>query len=570
MRTLVTGASGFLGGRLAQILACRGEEVTVLARARADLRHLDGYPIRVARGALSDRAALQDAVRDRTHVFHCAAHSSDWGPRAVFEEANVAGVANLLSAARRVRGLERFVHVSTTDVYGYPRVPCEESHPAVDSGLPYNSTKCAGEALVWAAWRDGLPVTVIRPATIYGPRSKDFAVEIAKHIRAGSMLVIDGGRAPGGFAYVDTVAEAMIAAAASPETMGRAYNIADGTGATWRAYVDKLAGGLGLRRPWLNLPLRVALPLARAMEKVHGALRLPGRPLLTSHAVLLFARNQEYPTAAALRDFGFAPAIGFEEGVASHGGMAEKPDPVTTLPIEPVSATPPHRTAHPLMRQSWRELTFLHWPYEPSAVRSLVPAALELDLYDGAAWVGLVPFIVADLTLPRAPALPWASTFPETNVRTYVVDRLGRRGVWFFSLDAARLHAVVGARTAYALPYFWARMKVRREGNSVRYTSRRLFGPAARSDISILTGDPIPNQSELEVFLTARFRLYAARFGRLLKADVEHAPWPLQCATVERLDQNLIQAAGLPSPAGEPLAHFSRRIDVMVAAVSLV
>ena len=250
--------------------------------------------------------------------------------------------------------------------------------------------------------------------------------------------------------------------------------------------------------------------------------------------------------------------------------MAEKPDAVTIVHIEPVSATSPHRIAHPLMRQSWRELTFLHWPYEPSAVRSLVPPALELDLFDGAAWVGLVPFIVADLTLPRAPALPWASTFPETNVRTYVIDRHGRRGVWFFSLDAARLHAVIGARIAYALPYFWARMNVRREGNSVPYTSSRLFGPAARSDISILTGDPIPDPSELEVFLTARFRLYAARFGRLLKADVEHAPWPLQRARVERLDQDLIQAAGLPPPVGEPLAHFSRNVDVLVAAPSRV
>ncbi len=157
---------------------------------------------------------------------------------------------------------------------------------------------------------------MIRPATIYGPRSKDFAVEIAKHIRAGSMLVIDGGRAPGGFAYVDSVVEAMLAAATSPDTVGRAYNIADGTGATWRAYVDELARGLGFRRPWLNLPSSVALPLARAMEAAHGALRLPGRPLLTRHAVLLFARNQEYPTDAARRDFGFAPAVSFEEGVA--------------------------------------------------------------------------------------------------------------------------------------------------------------------------------------------------------------------------------------------------------------
>jgi nucleoside-diphosphate-sugar epimerase len=249
-------------------------------------------------------------------VFHCAACSSDWAPRRVFEEANVTGVSNLLAAARRAGGIARFVHVSTTDVYGYPHEPCAESHPAVDAGLPYNSTKCAGEALVWAAAREGLPVTVIRPATIYGPRSKDFAVEIAKHIRAGSMLVIDHGRAPGGFAYVDNVAGAMIAAAEAGATAGRAYNIADGTGATWRMYVDALADGLGRRRPWLDLPSAIALPLARTMEAVHGALHLPGRPLLTRHAVLLLSRNQEYPADAARRDFGFAPAISLKEGIA--------------------------------------------------------------------------------------------------------------------------------------------------------------------------------------------------------------------------------------------------------------
>ncbi len=240
------------------------------------------------------------------------------------------------------------------------------------------------------------------------------------------------------------------------------------------------------------------------------------------------------------------------------------------MPLEPVSATPPHHIAHPVMRQSWQELTFLHWRYRPAVVRPLVPSALGLDLYDGAAWIGLVPFIVAGLTLPRTPALPWASTFPETNVRTYVVDRHGRRGVWFFSLDAARLHAVIGARTAYALPYFWARMNVRREGNSVTYASRRLCGRAARSDIRISMGDPIPDPGELEVFLTARFRLYAARFGRLLRPTWSILHGRCSAPPSSACDQDLVQAAGLPPPAGEALAHFSRRIDVLVAAPARV
>src|SRR5436305_11668570 len=144
------------------------------------------------------------------------------------------------------------------------------------------------------------------------------------------------------------------------------------------------------------------------------------------------------------------------------------------MTIEPVSAVAPHRV-RPVMRQTWRDLTFLHWPYDPAIVRRLVLSELALDLYDGAAWVGLVPFMLTGLTLPHSPGIPWLSDFPETNVRTYVVDAAGRRGIWFFSLDAARLHAVLGARATYGLPYYWSAMNVIRGAESVRYLTHRLI-----------------------------------------------------------------------------------------------
>src|SRR4051812_46149326 len=125
---------------------------------------------------------------------------------------------------------------------------------------------------------------------------------------------------------------------------------------------------------------------------------------------------------------------------------------IDNMAIEPLSAVPQEPVRRPVMRQRWENLTFLHWRYRVADVRPLLPAGLEPDVYDGEAWVGLVPFRVRGLTLPKAPAVPWLSTFPETNVRTYVIDRTGRRGVWFFSLDAARLPAVAGARLLYGLP----------------------------------------------------------------------------------------------------------------------
>jgi uncharacterized protein YqjF (DUF2071 family) len=232
---------------------------------------------------------------------------------------------------------------------------------------------------------------------------------------------------------------------------------------------------------------------------------------------------------------------------------------------EPISPAPLEPVRRPVMRQSWRDLTFLHWRYGVEDVRRVVPASLELDVCDGSAWVGLVPFSVAGLTLPKAPAVPWLSNFAETNVRTYVVDPTGRRGVWFFSLDAARLAAVIGARSWYALPYYWSKMRVRCDGKSASYSSARRHGPRAASHVEIEIGERLDVQDELEVFLTARFRLYALRAGRLWRADVEHPVWPLQRARAERIDDTLVTAAGLPEPRGEPLVHFARTIDVLVS-----
>src|SRR5215471_9102332 len=153
MPVLVTGASGFLGGRLTQILLNRGAGVRILARPAADLRHLAVDKLEVVPGSLADMESLTRAVRGVTEIFHCAACSTDWAPRRVFHEANVTGVENLLRAVRQASKLTRFLHVSSTDVYGYPRSPCDESGALTDAGLPYNRTKCLGEQRVWEAAR---------------------------------------------------------------------------------------------------------------------------------------------------------------------------------------------------------------------------------------------------------------------------------------------------------------------------------------------------------------------------------------------------------------------------------
>jgi oxidoreductase len=305
-----------LGGRLAEMLVERGEAVRILARATSDLRHLSHLQIQIVRGDLGDAAALAEAMRGVRVVYHCAACSTDWAASATYLAANVAGTRTMLDAAVRADTIERFLHVSTTDVYGYPRVPCDESAPMRDVGLPYNRTKIQGEEAVWRAHREhGLPVTVVRPASIYGPRGTAFVTDIAALLRDGWMALVDGGRARGGFAYVDNVAAAMMDAAASAATVGRAYNICDGTNTTWREYTNTLADALGYRRPRLVLPFPAAMAMAGTMEAPFGLLKLRGRPLLTRHAVYLLARDQEYLAARAREDFGFVPRVSFAEGI---------------------------------------------------------------------------------------------------------------------------------------------------------------------------------------------------------------------------------------------------------------
>jgi uncharacterized protein YqjF (DUF2071 family) len=232
-----------------------------------------------------------------------------------------------------------------------------------------------------------------------------------------------------------------------------------------------------------------------------------------------------------------------------------------------ISPFAPRRVERPVMFQRWRWLTFLHWRYEPEAIRRILPRQVKLDTFDGSAWVSLTPFLLSGLRPPGAPPLPWLSRFPETNVRTYVRGEDGERGVWFFTLEADRFTTVAGARALYRLPYRWADMRVRGSDRIIEYESRRRwpFG-SAHTSITIQRGERIA-AGELENFLTARYRLYTLCGKRLAFAQIEHEPWPLESARVLRLDQNLIEQSGVPRAFGEPMAHYSADLQVRIGAL---
>jgi hypothetical protein len=218
------------------------------------------------------------------------------------------------------------------------------------------------------------------------------------------------------------------------------------------------------------------------------------------------------------------------------------------------------------MLQRWEQLTFLHWPFEPAEVQRLLPAGLRAETFGGAAWVGLVPFFMR-VSGGTGQHLPWLSDFCETNVRTYVRDAAGRSGIWFFSLDAARLAAVSVARATYRLPYFWSSMRLTRAGQEISYDCRRRWpGPPATSHVRISIGAPYltAELDERDHFLTARWLLFSVTGTRQRHALARHQPWPLHRADVLACDDQLLTAAGLPRPAGQPLAHYSPGVDVRI------
>ena len=213
-------------------------------------------------------------------------------------------------------------------------------------------------------------------------------------------------------------------------------------------------------------------------------------------------------------------------------------------------------------RQSWRDLLFAHWPIDAVLLRGLIPPGLEVDEFDGTAWIAVVPFRMTGVMRRPFPDLPWISAFPELNVRTYVT-RDGRPGVWFLSLDAPNPLAVWAAQRFFHLPYFRAATSFRPDGDWIRYRSARdnvEFAGSYRPRSSVYQS----TAGTLEQWLTERYCLYAqAPSGSLWRNDVHHVPWPLQKAEAAIEVNTMLAPFGL-APAGLPLLHFSPRVDVVM------
>jgi uncharacterized protein YqjF (DUF2071 family) len=233
------------------------------------------------------------------------------------------------------------------------------------------------------------------------------------------------------------------------------------------------------------------------------------------------------------------------------------------------SAEAEEQVRFPVLRGGWLTISFLHWRHDADVIQAMLPDGLEVDRYDGSAWVSMTPFLMADqrpLFLPTAGRL---GTFPETNLRTYVRGPGSREGIWFFSLEVASAAMVLSARAFAGVPYHRGSLSLDESDGVMTYAGVRRGGsPAYR--VVVRPGAPV-EASDHDVWLTGRWRAYTRHVGRLFETRITHEPWPLRAATVVELQQTLTSAAGLPEAAGEPMVHYSDGVrDVRIGVSRIV
>jgi len=318
---LITGASGFVGGHLAHRLVAAGHRVRCLVRAGSDTSRLEALNVDLALGDLTAPASLTQAVDGARFVFHCAALVSDWATVEEIRRVNVAGTRALLEACA-ASSVGRVVHLSTTDVYGQPGRPSvDESHVARRFSNWYAQTKLDGEAEVRRVAREtGLDAVILRPATIYGPGSKEVVGEIARALVGGHMLLINGGRAIAGLCYVDNVVDAALLAAYGEHAAGETFNVTDGLDVTWREFTDGLASGLGCAPARWSLPYWAAQAIGFSLEHGYRILRrttgLRTKALLSRQAVCVLGIDQDFSNRKLRETLGWEPRVDYVAGLA--------------------------------------------------------------------------------------------------------------------------------------------------------------------------------------------------------------------------------------------------------------
>jgi nucleoside-diphosphate-sugar epimerase len=321
MKALVTGAAGFVGGHLVEMLVERGDEVRALVRRGEDtslLRALAG--VEIVAGDLTDPGSLRAAVRDVRRVYSVAAMTGPWGPEDAYRAVNVQGLGDLIQAAMDA-GVQRVVHTSSITVYGHHlHGVVTEDHPLRAEDNPYSRTKIAGERLISdLVGERGAPVVIVRPGWIYGSRDAASFARVLGFVESGKGLLMGAGDNIVPLVHVRDVAQGLIKAGDVDHFVaGRAYNIVDDRRVTQAEYLNTIADALQVPHVSRKLPLLPLYVAGRTAELLWQAAgrRNAAPPPLTTYGVTLLGRDQRFSIDRARRELGYAPEFDVQRGVS--------------------------------------------------------------------------------------------------------------------------------------------------------------------------------------------------------------------------------------------------------------
>jgi len=314
LSALVTGASGFIGGRLAERLAVEeGVRVRAMVRNPKKAERLRKLQLEIVQADLLDLTSLRKAIDGCDLVFHCAALVRETGDRNEFYRTNVQGTENILKVSSDT-GVKRFIHFSSVAVYGMnPPDGSDETTPYQPCPNLYCDTKIASEKAVWTAHREAkLPVVVIRPVNVYGPYSSGWTIRPIKLINSGQMILINGGTGINNYVYIDNLLDATLSATKRDQSVGQVYLISDGAPVTWKeffGYYAQMAGKPKMR----SVSERLAKLIALGMEITS---KFSGRPpKITREAIRFLTLKAHFNIEKASRELGYQPRFSLEEGM---------------------------------------------------------------------------------------------------------------------------------------------------------------------------------------------------------------------------------------------------------------
>ncbi len=318
---LVTGATGLLGSHIVEQLVKRGRPVRALVRKNSDIAWLNGQGVELVYGDVTDKASLARAMRGVQCVYHAAARVGDWGPWEEFVAISIDGTRNVLDVVRDQK-IRRLVHVSSISVFGHP----EGDGRIIDETAPigvnvfkwsyYTRAKVEAEKMVMDYYRRyGIPVTIVRPSWMYGPRDRASLPRMAKMIRTGKIKLVGPGDNRLNVTYAGNVAECCILAADNPKATGQVYSACSDGDITQKQFVDLLAKALGCPPVTKSVPFKVAYNVAFVLEAFGHLFKTKKPPMITRYAIWLYGRRTFFTPEKARRELGWKSTVGYAAGV---------------------------------------------------------------------------------------------------------------------------------------------------------------------------------------------------------------------------------------------------------------